>query len=56
MANYKASHTTYLVRKVPVQLWKDCRMKAIETDQDQMSEVILKLLTKWVNGEVRINK
>jgi len=55
MAIYKATHTTYLVRKVPVQLWKDCRRKAIETDQNQMSEVIIELLRKWVDGKVRIN-
>tara|TARA_Y100000361_G_C11006196_1_gene261952 strand:+ start:330 stop:500 length:171 start_codon:yes stop_codon:yes gene_type:complete len=56
MATYKTEHTTFLVRKIPVQLWKNCRTKAIETDENQMGDVILKLLKKWVNGEVRINK
>ena len=44
MATYKATHTTFLVRKIPVELWKNCRTKAIETDEDQMGDVILKLL------------
>ena len=48
---YKSDSTNFLVRNIPVNLWKKCRAKAMQETDSSMNEVILSLLQTWEQGE-----
>ncbi len=48
---YKSDSTNFLVRNIPVSLWKKCRAKAMQETDSSMNELILDLLETWEQGE-----
>ena len=48
---YKSDSTNFLVRNIPVSLWKKCRVKAMQETDSSMNELILDLLETWEQGE-----
>lgn len=48
---YKSDSTNFLVRNIPVNLWKKCRAKALQETDASMNDVILDLLQAWEQGE-----
>ena len=48
---YKSDRTNFLVRNIPVNLWKKCRAKALQEADSSMNDVILNLLQTWEQGE-----
>ena len=46
---YKSEKTSYLVREIPVSLWKNVRAKALRMGKNSMADVIIDLLTTWEN-------
>ena len=48
---YKSDRTNFLVRNIPVNLWKKCRAKALQETESSMNDVILDLLETWEQGE-----
>ena len=55
---YKTEKTTYVVRNIPVVLWKKCKSKfLLDTSGDRtMGDVIIKLLQNWERGVYDGNK
>jgi hypothetical protein len=49
---YKTENTTYVVRNIPVVLWKKCKSKFLLHNRGErtMGEVIIKLLKQWERG------
>ena len=47
---YKSDYTTYVVKKIPVVLWKKCKSRFLlnNTGENSMGDVIIKLLREWV--------
>jgi hypothetical protein len=47
---YKTDYTTYVVKKIPVSLWKKCKSIFLlcNTGESTMGDVIIKLLREWV--------
>ena len=52
---YKNETTSYLVKDIPVSLWKKVRAKALTEEVEAIAPVVIKLLEKWENGEIKIN-
>ena len=48
---YKSDSTNFLVRNIPVNLWKKCRAKALQETDASMNDVILSLLETCEQGE-----
>ena len=48
---YKSDSTNFLVRNIPVNLWKKCRAKALQETDSSMNDVILNLLQTWEKGK-----
>mgnify|MGYP003956348111 CR=1 FL=1 len=44
---YKYKKTSYLVKDIPVELWKRCRSRCME-DGNKVNDVMIHLITKFV--------
>ena len=49
---YKTEKTTYVVRNIPVVLWRKCKSKFLldNSGEKTMGDVIIKLLKNWEKG------
>tara|TARA_Y100000361_G_C10929418_1_gene223077 strand:- start:64 stop:243 length:180 start_codon:yes stop_codon:yes gene_type:complete len=46
---YKAEKTTYVVRKIPVTLWKEVKSRMLfSEDYKSIGDLVINLLEKWV--------
>jgi hypothetical protein len=47
---YKSGITTYVVKNIPVGLWKKCKTKFLHSDSQEksMGGLIIKLLENWI--------
>tara|TARA_Y100001951_G_scaffold93271_1_gene88762 strand:+ start:365 stop:541 length:177 start_codon:yes stop_codon:yes gene_type:complete len=47
---YKSGLTTYVVKNIPVGLWKKCKTKFLHSNSGEksMGELIVKLLENWI--------
>ena len=48
---YKNTKTTYVVRNIPVTLWKKVKAKFAMGEQKSIGDLIISLLQKWVNDD-----
>ena len=48
---YKSDSTNFLVRNIPVNLWKKCMAKELQETDASMNDVILDLLQAWEQVE-----
>ena len=50
---YKTDKTTYVVRSIPVKLWKQVKSKFLMTEHQHKSigSIIINLLDKWVKED-----
>tara|TARA_R100000093_G_scaffold63144_1_gene34149 strand:+ start:1916 stop:2077 length:162 start_codon:yes stop_codon:yes gene_type:complete len=49
---YKTGSTSYMVKNIPVSLWKDVKIKFIKSSEGDktLSDLIIRLLTDWEGG------
>jgi len=47
---YKSGITTYVVKNIPVGLWKKCKTKFLHSNSGEksMGELIIRLLENWI--------
>jgi len=46
---YKSEKTTYVVRKIPVKLWKEVKSRFLYVDEHKsIGDLVINLLEKWV--------
>jgi hypothetical protein len=55
---YKSEKTTYVVRDIPVELWKQVRSKFVfnKSGYKNIGQIIINLLGKWVEDDKDDNK
>ena len=45
-------HTTFLVKNIPINLWKKFKMRNISENDENINDIMLKLINSYVRKEV----
>ena len=50
---FKNKTTSYLVKEIPVDLWKSVRARCLTEGHNAAGDVIKSLLSKWIKGDIK---
>ncbi len=45
-------HTTFLIKNIPTKMWKKFKMRNISENDENINDVMLKLINSYVRKEV----
>ena len=45
-------HTTFLVKNIPINLWKKLKMRNISEEDESINEIMLKLINSYIKKGV----